>query len=72
MYLSEEAVKLGVYLVSDEREVLRTMLVVQVVGFYDQDLSIVLLYPLLISLIQIAQVLNAYAFLVLSATFLNL
>jgi hypothetical protein len=68
----EQAEKLSVDLVGDEGEILRTMLVIQVISLYDEDLAFIIRDPFLVAVIKIAQILDADALLVVAATFLNL
>ena len=71
-YVLEETVKLGVNLVGYHGKVFRTVLVVQIVGLDDKDLSLIVLDPLLVSFIQVAEVLDADALLIVPSSFLNL
>ena len=68
----EQTVELGVDLVGDGGEVFRTVLVVEVVCFYDEDFAFVVGDPLLVAVVEVAEVFDADAFLVLTAALLDL
>ena len=68
----EQTVKLCVDFVCDEGEVFWTMLVVQIVSFDDKDFAFVVCNPFFVTFVKIAQVLDADALFVVTATFLNL
>ena len=68
----EQTVELGVDLVGDGGEVFGTVLVVEVVGFDDEDFAFVVGDPLLVAVVEVAEVLDADAFLVLAAALLDL
>lgn len=70
--LLEEAVELGVDFVGDCGEVFWAVFVVEVVGFDDEDFAFVVGDPLLVAVVEVAEVLDADAFLVLTAALLNL
>ena len=68
----EKSIKLGVDLVGDGSEVFRTMLVVEVVCFDDEHFALVVGDPLLVAVVEVAEVLDADALLVFTSSLLNL
>ena len=70
--VSEQSVELGVDLVCDVCEIFWTVFIVQVIGLDHQNFSLIISNPLLVSVIQVAEILDTDALLVVSASLLNL
>ena len=68
----EKPVQLCVYHIGDLLEVLGAVAELDVVGVHDQEVSLVVLDPVLVLLVQAGQVLDAYALLVVAAALLDL
>ena len=68
----EQTVELGVDLVCDGSEVFGAVFVVEVVGFDDEDLAFVVGDPLLVAVVEVAEVLDADALFIVASALLDL
>ena len=68
----EQSVKLGVDLVGDGGEVFGAVFVVEAVGFDDEDLALVVGDPLLVAVVEVAEVLDADALIKVASALLDL
>ena len=69
---SEKSVELSVDFVCYRGKVFRTMFKIEVVGFYDKYFAFVVRDPLLVSVVQIAQIIDTDTFFVVPSSHLNL
>ena len=68
----EEAVELGIDAVGDGGEVLGAVLEVEIIGLDGQDLAVIFIDPLVITVVQAAEIFKAHGLLVVAATFLKI
>ena len=72
LYISEQTVQLCVNLVCDMGEVLRAVFVIKIFCLNDEDFAFIVGDPLLVTVVKIAEILDADAFFIFASAFLDL
>ena len=72
LFFREESVELGIDLLGDALEVCDAGLELQIVAIDDDEFPRITLYPILVTIVKTAEVVDAYALFVVAATLSNL